>query len=119
VGGWYDCGKVETILSTQSHLLRHGRARQRQGFMGDTTFVDPVRIEDGVKLVGACRIGPNVTIGKGSTLTRCTVSDAVVGDGVELTDCKVRGSLIGDGVRHAGQTMEHVVAAGEETAPAQ
>ena len=26
VGGWYDCGKVDTLLETNEHLLRTGRA---------------------------------------------------------------------------------------------
>jgi glucose-1-phosphate thymidylyltransferase len=25
VGGWYDCGKVDTLLETNEHLLKHGR----------------------------------------------------------------------------------------------
>ena len=27
VVGWYDCGKVETVLSTNLHLLQHGQSR--------------------------------------------------------------------------------------------
>ena len=46
VGGWYDCGKLDTLLETNEILLRKGAARRRD-FPG-VTIHDPVYIEDGV-----------------------------------------------------------------------
>jgi glucose-1-phosphate thymidylyltransferase len=117
VSGWYDCGKVATILETQRHLLASRKAIARSAKLEGCTIVQPVLIEDDVVATGST-IGPNVTIGKGSTLSACHVSNAVLGDGVELTGCRVTGSLIGDGVKRVNQPLEHVVAAGDETAPA-
>jgi glucose-1-phosphate thymidylyltransferase len=117
VGGWYDCGKVDTILETQRHLLLHGRARVPRG-LGHVKIVDPVRIEDGARFEGACTIGPNVTVGQGTRLANCIVANAVIGDKVNLSGCRVRGSMIGDGVERSKEQLDNVVVAGDETAPA-
>src|SRR5919204_5954159 len=39
VGGWYDCGKVDTLLETNEHLLKHGRGKR------------PKRLPNGVKII--------------------------------------------------------------------
>src|SRR3990170_3335144 len=59
VAGWYDCGKVDTLLETNRHLLEHGRARRPRGDVPGVVITEPVYIEDGVTL-RACTIGPNV-----------------------------------------------------------
>jgi glucose-1-phosphate thymidylyltransferase len=97
VEGWYDCGKPETLLDTNRHLLETGRAL-RPADPGDTAIVDPVRIPDDVELSGS-RIGPNVTVGPGSRVVRTALSNCIVGDNVVLEDCELSDSLIGSHVR--------------------
>src|SRR5437879_6407084 len=67
VGGWYDCGKVETLLETNRHLLEQGRARIPQGPCPRCTIVPPVYIEDGVTIHDAT-VGPNVSRVAGSSV---------------------------------------------------
>ncbi|UCC73494.1 MAG: NTP transferase domain-containing protein [Gemmatimonadota bacterium] len=93
VEGWYDCGKPETLLATNRHLLETGRAL-RPSHPGDAVIIDPVRIEEGVELAGS-RIGPNVTIGSGSRITGSMLSDCIVGDSVVIEDSELSDSLIG------------------------
>src|SRR2546421_539578 len=50
VSGWYDCGKVDTLLETNPHLLEHGRARAPSGPCPRCTIVPPVYIEEGVMI---------------------------------------------------------------------
>jgi glucose-1-phosphate thymidylyltransferase len=64
VSGWYDCGKVETLLETNHQLLRDGRAGSA-GAGSDVRIVEPVRIEAGAT-VQASTVGPNVTIERGA-----------------------------------------------------
>src|SRR6185436_7082543 len=45
VDGWYDAGKIDTLLDTNRVVLEKGRARKPKASPG-TTFVDPVYIED-------------------------------------------------------------------------
>src|SRR5256885_3716318 len=64
VGGWYDCGKVDTLLETNQYLLEHGRARRPAKPPAGGKIQDPVYIEEGVTLKDAT-IGPNVSVEAG------------------------------------------------------
>ena len=50
VAGWYDCGKVDTLLETNRHLLENGRARMPVGPCTRCTIHPPVYIEDRVTI---------------------------------------------------------------------
>ena len=95
VAGWYDAGKLDTLIETNRVMLEKGRARRPAGLGG--TIVDPVYIEDGVTIVESV-VGPNVSIGRGSVIERSTVRDAVIGDRSRLARCHLANSLIGDEV---------------------
>src|SRR2546430_305300 len=64
VAGWYDCGKADTLLETNQHLLEHGPAPAPSGPCPRCTIVPPVYIEEGVTIHDAT-IGPNVSIEAG------------------------------------------------------
>jgi len=81
VGGWYDCGKLDTLLETNEILLRKGAARRRE-FPG-VTITDPVLIEDGVTIERSS-IGPNVTLESGTVVRDSELAHTVVGRRCEL-----------------------------------
>jgi glucose-1-phosphate thymidylyltransferase len=116
VGGWYDCGKVDTLLETNLHLLTHGQDRRPRPKRGVTVH-DPVRVAKGVKLE-RCAIGPNVTIDEGTVVTGSTLRDAIVGRNATVVDCAVTRSLIGDEVELRGRTLDEMIAAKDEVAKA-
>jgi glucose-1-phosphate thymidylyltransferase len=94
VEGWYDAGKIETMLETNQTILQKGRAR-RPSVSGDYTIVDPVYIEDNVTLTGST-VGPNVSIGAGTVLENSSVSNSIVGSNARIVRSKIRNSLVGD-----------------------
>jgi glucose-1-phosphate thymidylyltransferase len=116
VRGWYDCGKVETVLSTNRHLLENGRGRAPREAKG-VMVREPVFVADGVTLDGAT-IGPNVSIDPGAVVRGSTLRDVIVGAGARVVDSTVEHSLIGDHVVVEGQTWRNMVAAVDEVAPA-
>lgn len=93
VEGWYDCGKPETLLETNRHLLETTRGRRGDGGRR-VTIREPVRIEADVTLEDAV-IGPNVTLGAGSTVRRSSLRDCIVGPGATIDECELHDSLIG------------------------
>jgi glucose-1-phosphate thymidylyltransferase len=103
VAGWYDAGKIDTLLETNRTMLEKGRARKPAGIGG--TIVEPVYIEDGVTISDSV-IGPNVSIGKGTVIERCTLRDSVIGDRSRLARCALANSLVGDEVVLAGARGE-------------
>jgi len=94
VGGWYDCGKVDTLLETNEHLLRNSRGVTPAPALG-VVIREPVRIEAGVTLADST-IGPNVTIETGSMIAGSTLQHAILGRNVRVERSTVERSVIGD-----------------------
>ena len=94
VEGWYDAGKIDTLLETNRVMLEKGHARKPKETDG-STIIDPVYIEDDVVLKGA-RIGPNVSIGRGSVIERSELKDTLVGSNTKIVGSVLENSLIGD-----------------------
>lgn len=100
VAGWYDAGKPETVLETNRHVLSTSRGKRPPERAG-VTIVEPVHVADDVELEN-CEIGPNVTIGSGSTVEGSRVRDTIVGENAVIRDADLHDSLIGDSVRVKG-----------------
>jgi glucose-1-phosphate thymidylyltransferase len=107
VKGWYDAGKIETMLETNQTMLEKGRAR-KPSTMGDNTIVDPVYIEDNVTLKGST-VGPNVSIGAGSVIENSKVSHSIVGTNSRIARSTISNSLVGDDTVLEGITGEVTV----------
>jgi glucose-1-phosphate thymidylyltransferase len=107
VEGWYDAGKIETMLETDEAMLTKGRARKPSG-SADWTIVDPVYIEEEVTLTGST-VGPNVSIGKGSVIENSTVSNSIVGTRATIRRSEISNSLVGDEVVLEGVSGEVTV----------
>lgn len=101
VGGWYDCGKLDTLLETNEILLRKGRARHR-AYPG-VTIHDPVRIEDDVQ-IEASTIGPNVTLESGCRVSGSQLSHVIAGGGCSITRSRLDHSMLGSRVTVEGFT---------------
>ncbi|MEN8376992.1 MAG: sugar phosphate nucleotidyltransferase [Gemmatimonadota bacterium] len=100
VEGWYDCGKPETLLATNRHLLETGRSLEPRG--GVNVLVhEPVRVEDDVELRNV-EVGPNVSIGAGSVVRDAALRDTIIGENSLVERSTLRDSIIGDYARVAG-----------------
>jgi glucose-1-phosphate thymidylyltransferase len=97
VEGWYDAGKLDTLLETNRTVLEKGKARRPKNVEQSVTIHDPVYIEDDVTMSNSV-IGPNVTIGAGSRIEGSTLTDTIVGKRAKLKGAKLRNSLLGDDV---------------------
>lgn len=96
VGGWYDCGKLDTLLETNEILLRKGASR-RPELPPDVQVIEPVYIEEGVKAARSV-IGPNVSLEAGSVVEDSALSNAIVGRDARITHSRVSGAFLGNGV---------------------
>ncbi len=90
VNDWYDCGKSETWLLTNRVLLD-----QAQGAAADASVRPPCAVGLGVTMEGTT-IGPYVSIGPGTRLDHCELTDCVVGANSHLSHCRLQNSLVGD-----------------------
>lgn len=103
VEGWYDAGEQGTLLDTNRTILEQGRARRPAVVPPGVAIVDPVYIEDDVTLRDST-IGPNVSIGAGTTVEGSTLTDTIVGAGATITRCRLERSIVGDGASVTGLT---------------
>src|SRR6058998_2657586 len=117
VRGWYDCGKVDTLLETNRHLLEQGRARIPVGPCPRCTIVPPVYVEEGVTLHDAS-VGPNVSIEAGSFVAESTVANSILGRNVRVVRATVKDSLVGDDQKIEGKVIQQSVMDAGEVAPA-
>jgi len=100
VEGWYDAGKIDTLLDTNRVMLEKGRARVPEG-IDRSQIIEPVYIEDGVKIANS-KVGPNVSLGAGSIVEHSTLRDTIAGKGCRIVRSQLTNSLIGDEVFVAG-----------------
>jgi len=97
VEGWYDAGKLDTLLETNKIVLEKGAARRPKNVEASVTIHDPVYVEEDVTISNAT-IGPNVTLGKGSRVEGSTLTDTIVGSRCTIKRSTLHNSLIGDDV---------------------
>ncbi|HEY3933255.1 MAG TPA: sugar phosphate nucleotidyltransferase [Gemmatimonadales bacterium] len=97
VGGWYDCGQLETTIETNGILLEEGAAAH-PAVGADVRLVEPVLIEEGCVLE-RCTIGPNVTLESGTTVRDAAVAHAIVGPGCVIERSTLTHAMLGERVK--------------------
>jgi len=98
VTNWFDCGKKETLLSTNAILLKQmdDEHPEKQPHAYDTTvIIPPVSIAEGC-IIHHCIIGPNVTIGEHTKVVSSIIKDSIIGSYAELQQVVLNSSIIGN-----------------------
>ncbi len=102
VAGWYDCGKPETLIETNRHLLLGGRSGiADSATVEGTTLNHPVRVEEGA-VVRNSVLGPNVTVEAGAHVEDSTVADSILGSGCTVMGSTLHDSIVGSESRITG-----------------
>lgn len=92
VSGWFDCGKPETLLETNRHLLR--QVPQPLPIPG-VTLLPPVFIAPTATIEQAV-IGPHVSVADGAVVRRAIVRDAIVNEGAQVEEILLEHSVVGE-----------------------
>lgn len=99
VNNWFDCGKKETLLSTNAILLKQqseAKGETDKAHSHDTTvIIPPVSIAEGCNIKHSI-IGPNVTIGEHTTIESSIIKDSIIGSYAELEEVVLHSSIIGN-----------------------
>jgi glucose-1-phosphate thymidylyltransferase len=98
VQGWYDCGKPETLLSTNEILLQeHSSAKIYPGCI----INNPVFIAESAILEHAI-IGPNTTIGENAVITNAIIKDSIIGNDSHVELIILEQSIVGNNASITG-----------------
>lgn len=95
VDNWYDCGKAEVLLETNSILLKKwGGYDVEKNEFENTVLIEPVSIASGAKISNSI-IGPNVTIGENADLKNAILRNSIIGAFSRLRAISLHDSIIG------------------------
>jgi len=92
VEGWFDCGKPETLLSTNRHLLENQPAPP---FKKDIVVCPPVFISPKAKITNAI-IGPNATIAEDTTVENSIIRNSIISKGATVINALIEDSIVGN-----------------------
>ncbi len=91
VDGWYDCGKRETLIATNRHLLEKF---SRDTVIDGTVVIPPCYISPTAK-IEASIVGPYVSISDDAVVKHSIIQNSIIGFGAEVKNSLLSDSLIG------------------------
>jgi glucose-1-phosphate thymidylyltransferase len=92
VDGWYDCGKPETLLTTNRHLLE----KLKSSASVDGALINPPVYVAPTAVITKSIIGPFTTVGDGAVVTESIVRNSIIGTDARVTKALLEGSLVGN-----------------------
>jgi glucose-1-phosphate thymidylyltransferase len=91
IDGWYDCGKPETLLDTNRHLLHQ---TQTHGVHEGVVIRPPVFISPKATVKSSI-IGPFTTIADGAVVEESIVRNSIVSENAKVENALLDDSIIG------------------------
>ncbi len=96
VDSWYDCGKSEILIETNTTLLqREGYASIELPTYENTVFIHPIRVGKDCNIKNSV-IGPHVTIGDNASISSAIIRESIIGDYASIKEAVLRNSIIGN-----------------------
>jgi len=92
VDGWYDCGKPETLLSTNRYLLKY-QSTPRE--IESVIVHSPSYISEKA-IVSNSIIGPYATIADGARIENSIIKNSIIGEGANVLDSLLEDSIVGN-----------------------
>lgn len=93
VEGWFDCGKPETLLSTNRSLLeKKSTFRKLEGVLvNEPVFIDPTAE------LSNCIIGPYTTVANNVVITESVIRNSIIGEQARVHQALLSDSIVGNG----------------------
>lgn len=110
VEGWFDCGKPETLLETNRHLL--SRSIHVAGRSG--VLINPPAYIAESATVSNSVIGPYATIADGASVSNAIISDSIIGERAEVEGVLLKESIVGPDARVNGEARVINIGASSE-----
>lgn len=104
VENWFDCGRKESLLASNSILLqKFGGTIAESNKFENTIFIPPVSIAEGCDIKNSI-IGPHVAVGENTIVHSSIIKDSIIGSFSKLYDVMLDDSLIGNDTEVIGET---------------
>ena len=93
VEGWYDCGKPETLLSTNRALLEKKSTPRR---IEGVVVIEPVYIAPTAKLTNSV-IGPYTSVGEEASVSESVIRNSIIAEEAQVHKALLDNSIVGSG----------------------
>jgi glucose-1-phosphate thymidylyltransferase len=104
VQNWFDCGRKETLLESNSTLLKKfGTSIAEEHHFENSIIIPPVSIAPGCDIRNSI-IGPNVSIGEQTNIHYSIIKDSIIGSYTNLFEIVLDNSLIGSDAEIKGES---------------
>jgi glucose-1-phosphate thymidylyltransferase len=104
VENWFDCGRKESLLHSNSVLLqKFGGTIAEPNNFENTIFIPPVSIAEGCDIKNSI-IGPHVAMGENTIVHSSIIKASIIGSYSKLYDVMLDDSLIGNDTEVIGET---------------
>jgi glucose-1-phosphate thymidylyltransferase len=110
VENWYDCGKPETLLSTNRFLL--DKSHITRTFL-ESIIIPPVFIAPDATIKRSV-IGPYATVAAGAKVKDSVIRDSIISDGAKVTSSLLDKSIIGNNATVEGHFHSYNVGTSSE-----
>lgn len=101
---WFDCGNKESLLESNSTLLKKfGTSISPDHRFENVIVVEPVSIGKNCEIKNSI-IGPNVAVGDNTSINYSIIKESIIGSYADLFDIVLEESLIGSDTEVKGET---------------
>lgn len=98
IKGWYDCGKPETLLETNQHLLSKIKSTSRKIHLQklkSSVVIPPIFVSESARVANSI-LGPYVSVADKAVIQNSIIRNSIVSEQAEVKNCLLDSSLIGN-----------------------
>lgn len=104
VNNWFDCGQKDSLLDTNTMLLRKRTPEPGELLMfSNSIIIPPVALGKNCSLTN-CIVGPNVTVGENSKIHDAMIRDSIIGAFSEIENVMLHRSVVGSDAKIVGRS---------------
>lgn len=92
ITGWYDCGKAETLLETNRHLLSKIESTRK---LKSSVVIPPIFVSRSAKVKNSI-LGPYVSVADKAVIQDSIIRDSIISERAEVNNSRLQSSLIGN-----------------------
>lgn len=108
VDDWLDCGNKNATVHTNSAILGYTADElsiPNSVKQENSIIIPPCYIGENVELRNSV-IGPGVSVGNGSVIENCRISDSIIYENSTIKSAHIAGSMIGSSVKFTGKALD-------------
>ena len=108
IENWFDCGKPDTLLSTNTYILNRDHLKENEEEFINTKLRQPVYIGDNCTIENS-EIGPNVTVADGAVVKNSVIINSLICENANAENCRLENVVIGNGEKISGNLANTIV----------